>query len=172
MENSLNVWQHYRPGFIHPEYAPYIRAPVTDKDGNVIMVNNWKRMDVPNGLTYPELVRAGWGMRFVNPHPDDPCPHGFQKKNPDGINDGYCYRQEPEYEPVFYTDKAFVTKVQFLDGYADHSAARGVPQRVSSSFDMRSVSPLDGNFAIYHQSTPARATTKYGMLNSRDSYLA
>ena len=114
----------------------------------------------------PDLVRAGWDVGFQLLHPQDPCPDGWQKEA-----DGWCRRQEQPYEPVFYTDKAFIARTQFPNGYS--RPYRGERRRISEQTDLRSVNPLTGQYQVSFQPVVHRKTTStnYGGLPSKDSYL-
>jgi hypothetical protein len=139
MDINLGVWDYYQPGFVHPEFAPYLRKKVKDRWGNTVSLNTWEKQGC-NALVEPALVRANWGMTFQRMYETDPCPTGFRK-----APGGYCVQEPLKHEPVFYTDKAFIPKIQYWSGYTDRSLP---DQRVSQQFDMRSVSPLTGQYEV------------------------
>jgi len=174
MESNIPVWSYYQPGFVHPEFVPYLRYPVKDDQGNTIYINTWEDQGYANGLVNPYIVRKNWGMAFARKHEDDPCPPGFIPGE-----GGYCFPYQPENEAIFYTKKAFIPKRQYWKSYVDDSRA---PQRVSESFDMRSVHPMTGEYVVYYEGcndrpyggmnkTPA-TNTRYGRNPTKDSYLA
>jgi hypothetical protein len=163
MEYNYSVWDYYQPDFVDPGYAPYIRAPVKDEYGNVVMTNTWDRIPCPNGLVNPALFRKDWGLRFALLHPDDPCPPGFEK-----TADSYCIRKPLDYEPIMYTEKAFVPRNQYWSGYTSRN---NVPRDGSDQFDMRSVNPLTGMYTVYYRSNPPPNSGAYGRCPSKESYL-
>jgi hypothetical protein len=162
MDYNYTVWDYYQPNFVDPEFAPYMRTPVMDQWGNTIMTNTWESIQNPNGLINPELIRKNWGLRFALLHPDDPCPAGFYK-----TPDGYCHRTPEQYEPILYTDKAFIPKNQYWSGYAKTNTGS---RRVSDTFDMRSVNPLTGAYTVYYLPKPSKSEGKYGVFPTKDSY--
>jgi len=163
MNFNQSLWAAYQPGYVHPDFVPYMRYPVQDDQGNVVMLNTWKQQGPSCQSVNPGLVRKNWGMRFALKFPNDPCPSGFVKGD-----DQYCYTRELDYEPVFYTKKAFVAKNQYLDGYTEPNRA---PRRVSQPTDMRSVNPLTGKYEIFYQPCPSSVDGKYGLAPTSDSYL-
>jgi hypothetical protein len=188
MQTNESVWQYYNPGYVHPDFQPYVRTKVPLKDetgrtatsfkpnyskdtdnnnGNdevcYVEMNPWKRQGCATGLTNPYLVRKGWNMSFQLKHASYPCPAGFEK-----TQDGWCYAIEPEYEPVFYTNKAFIPQNQFWDGYVDNSKYR---KAISDTFDMRSINPSTGKYTVYYHSHEDPKQTLYGKYETSDSYL-
>lgn len=188
MQTNLSTWHYYSPGFLDPLYVPYqkkyVKTPFSDgcgkqNDGNTGIVsengvpggegecpiNTWEQQGYADGLVHPELVRKGWGKSFQLQTAYDPCPYGYSKGQ-----DGWCYPVYPEYEPIFYTKKAFIAKNQYFDGsYPKHESE--LPGHYSN-FDMKSVHPNTGRYMIYHRSVPAPQRKDYGGLRVGDSYLA
>lgn len=166
MLTNTPVWSYYNPGFIDPLYVPYHREAVPAGDGYCIPLNNWAHQGPPTTVN-PDLVRINWDVSFQLLHPGDPCPDGWTK----GL-DGWCVRQPQPYEPVFYTDKAFIAKTQFPNGYT--RPYRGTHRRISEQTDLRSVNPLTGQYQVSFQPVDRRnmTSTNYGRLPSKDSYLA
>jgi hypothetical protein len=170
MEVNNPVYAYYQPGYVHPMFYPYVYDPIKDNNGNLTMVNRWKVQGSPSFVN-PELVRKGWGMAFANKFEDDPCPPGFIKGE-----GGYCFPRKPDNEPVFYTDKAFIPKRQFWDSYTESAYGKnGDPKirRVSESFDMRSINPLNGRYDVSYLPVVQnkRHETQYGLNPTKDSYL-
>lgn len=174
METNLPIWAHYQPGFIDPLFRPYTRTDALDHRKRMININRTPYTSLaPSGPIDPGMVRRGWGLRFQLMHPNDPCPSGFTKDP----SDGYCYRHEPEFEQVFYSDKAFLARNQFWGGFVDSKPGPfGTEQstpayRPSNEFDLRSVDPLTGYYHVYY---PGHNIAKqpYASLTTRDSYLA
>lgn len=203
MENNYSIWHQYQPGWVHPDFIPYMRFPMKDDQGNTIPINTWKeegifpygpsygRGEYPNGMIHPALIRKNWGLIFAKRFPDDPCPPGFVPVDPEpnssgldgygtvGGGSGYCYPFKPEHSGTFYTDKAFIAKRQYWDSYIEPDMTSQTPNRVSESFDMRSVNPLSGNYTIYYTTSNggdiknnSRTKTNYGRNPTSDSYLA
>lgn len=172
MEYNQSVWAYYPANnqpYTDPLYAPYTRklVPITGADGETQLcpVNTYKPQG-SCGMTHPELVRKGWGMGFQRMHPDkDPCPPGFTP----GV-DGWCTAEKPEFEGTFYTDKAFVAKYQYWDGYAPKNQC--AVDKDPSPFHLKSVHPQTGRYVVYHQPKQASTKTVYGKLATRDSLLA
>jgi hypothetical protein len=150
MKNNVSVWDYYQPNFVAPEYAPYLRRYVQDRDGNTISINTWEKQGCGD-LVAPELVRANKGMTFQKLFESDPCPTGFKKAPM-----GYCVEEPLRHQPVFYTDKAFIAKRQFWEGYTTP-----VPDRISEQFDMRSVNPLTGQYDIPYLSVVQGSHVRY-----------
>lgn len=169
MDHNTSIWDRYRSGFVDPLYVPYIKTEIKDPKGNSIPVNTWQKIGYSNGLVNPDISRINWSLSFARKHASDPCPPGFVSG--DG---GFCFPLKPEYEPVFYTKKAFIPKRQFFRGYQEEK------RRVSDSFDMRSISPFTGEYTTYYRgsrgdsyvsNSNSRNRTKYGKQPTRDSYL-
>src|SRR5437868_4272621 len=127
METNLSVWDYYQPGFVHPEFVPYLREKVKDGWGNTVSINTWEKQGCVPSMVEPALVRVNKGLTFQKMFDSDPCPNGFTK-----AADSYCVREPLKGEPVFYTDKAFVAKRQFWNGYGDINPG---PRRVSEQTD-------------------------------------
>ena len=159
METNISGWKYYQPGYVHEEFVPYLRKIITDKSGNKISINTWKHQGNPE-LIDDALVRKNWGLRFQKQFTQDPCPLGWT----DGP-DGYCFRNsiaEPKNERIFYTDKAFIAKRQYWDGYAEEVTNPGpLEPLVSQETDMRSVNPYTGLYTIYYPGVDSTANTRY-----------
>lgn len=192
METNTPVWQYYNEGFVDPLYVPYNRIPVKYDpskfssnssqcyDDDSIEINTWKRNGYPDGMTNPYLVRMGWGNSFQLKFPEDPCPYGYRKNKYNEIdknlgNDksipvtGWCEKEDPEYEPVFYTNKSFIPQNQYFDSYTKGSSMD--KRKISEQTDMRSVNPITGLYTIYYDPVNRNRGTQYGRLPSRDSLL-
>lgn len=163
MDYNESVWHYYQPGYVHPAFVPYMVSPVRDPWGNVVEVNTWNNQGYADGSVNPALVRRNWGMKFMKQFDTDPCPMGFAP-----APGGYCTEVEIEHEPVFYTDKAFLTKNQYWNSYVEDGTK---PRRISSSFDLRSVNPLTGRYTVYYQPNLADTGITYGLSPTSDSYL-
>lgn len=163
MLTNEGVWDYYQPGFIHSEFVPYLEYKDTDAWGNKIKINRWEKQG-PATTVQPELVRINKGMKFQKLHEEDPCPNGFQK---DKNNIGYCEIAPLKYEPVFYTNKAFIAKRQFWQGPGDYTPAHGELDRnegfrkISEQTDMRSVDPLTGRYTVYYQPVMSASKNRY-----------
>lgn len=177
MDANLSIWHYYQPNFVHPDFVPYLRHNLPDSSGHYVNINTWEKQGPPH-IVQPELVRVNWGMKFVRRNSDIPCPPGFIPSNTEG-EEGYCYPRPKDYEPVFYTNKAFIAKNQYWDSYIQQpmiqaeSITGKVPidsqPYISESFDMRSINPLTGKYNAYF--LPSRNTGKYGMNPTPESYL-
>lgn len=154
METNQPVWKRYNPGYVDEEFVPYLREKIKDGWGNTVSVNPWEKQGCVPSLVEPALVRVNKGLTFQRMF-DTPaiCPNGFMK-----AEDSYCLREPLKGEPVFYTNKAFIAKRQFWDGYGViHPGVR----RVSESTDLRSVNPLTGQYTIYYNPSQWSAPRKY-----------
>jgi len=168
MQYNGDVWSQYPKDdkyFIDPLYVPYQNTPVMTEYG-VCPFNGWKQ-SCGDSTVNPALVRRGWGLNFTKMHPDkDPqCPQGWSPGA-----DGWCIINKPEFEGIFYTDKAFVPEYQYWDSYAPRIMDPN--RRQLNSFDQRSINPFTGNYVMYHNSKPNGLRQKYGHLPAKDSYLA
>lgn len=175
MKQNLSVWHYYQKDFVDPLFAPYQRYRVTktDEHGEIDMcpVNTFSRQGCPD-IVQPALVRKGWGQSFQLKHPDDPPPPGWIKGP-----GGWCVKEAPEYVPLLYTKDAFVPRHQFFSGSA---LPPSYDRRISEQTDMRSVSPLTGEYEVFFLPTSgersgdfmsgAQQVTRYGALPSKDSY--
>lgn len=170
MDHNESIWDRYRPGYVDPLYVPYLRTTVKDPKGNYVNINTWEKIGYSNGMVSPDLVRINWNTSFARKHAYDPCPVGFRSGE-----GGYCFPMQPEHEPVFYTEKAFLPKRQFFGSYIDQNRTK----RVSDSFDMRSVSPFTGKYTTFYEGTEDRSYagnskkrngTIYGKNPTSDSY--
>lgn len=171
MEHDQTIWSHYQPGYVDPMFVPYLRTYIQDPWNNQISTNTWERQSLGpksngyrTGIVDPALFRLNWGQSFMNMFADDPCPPGFEK-----AAGGYCVKSSRDAEPIFYTDKAFVAKNQYFNGYADTTNQE---RRISEQTDLRSVNPLTGHYTVYYRPNPGnRNCTRYGKVPTKDSYL-
>jgi len=147
----------YQPGYYPEAYLPYKRDLVRDKWGNTVSINTWAKQASPD-IVEPALVRVNKGLTFQKMFDSDPCPNGWKKSA-----DSYCVREDLKHEPVFYTDKAFIPKNQYWQGYGDsHSImGDGPPRRSSQQTDLRTVHPLTGDYAVYYPSSQWSAPRRY-----------
>lgn len=177
MLTNTSVWSRYQPGFIDPGYAPYVRKKTTDRWGNEVKINTWEKQGC-HGMVEPALVRVNKGLTFQRMFDSDPCPSGFEKSK---VEPSYCVRVTPKHEQVFYSEKAFIPKRQYWDGYTDaegvrNSSLEAQPEASerppSNSFDLRSVNPLTGRYTIYYESNKASSPVRYGrpVTNTRKQY--
>lgn len=137
MEHNTPVWKYYTrepdgTPFVDPLYRPYQRRRVRirpdlgtscGKDappelrcaekGCEIDITSHALQDQPLESVYPALERKGWGLSFQRQFSYDPCPHGWV-----GGEDGWCFQDLPEYDPIFYTKDAFVPLNQYWGSYA------------------------------------------------------
>lgn len=160
MLSNTSIWSRYQPGFLDPSYVPYAKKEVTDRSGNQIKINTWKKQGC-EGMVEPALVRVNKGLTFQRMFDSDPCPSGFTKSKDEP---SYCVRVTPKHEQVFYGEKSFIPKRQYWNGYTDSEAIRNSSsgRAPSSNFDMRTVDPFTGNYTIYYESNPSQAQTRYG----------
>ena len=169
MQTNLPVWSYYprdNSYFIDPMYVPYQNAKVETECG-ICDVNTWKKQGYANGLVNPALVRNNWGLDFQLLHPDkDPCPEGWTKGK-----DGWCVANKPEFgDHGLYSKDAFIAKYQYFGGYAPQPI--NPRYREINEFDPKSVNPFTGEYVVYHNPNPGKSRDKYGMLPSKDSFLA
>lgn len=170
MQYNNSLWHNYTDGYVGKLFVPYQRKPMMVDNGNgelhKLYVNSWSENGCKDGLFDETLVRKGWSLNFMRQHADFPCPVGWKA----GL-DGWCIKQEPENEPVFYTDKAFIPKNQYWNGYGHPNVE---PKRISESFDMRSINPLNGNYYVFFQPKENYGPNKtvYQRNATADSYLA
>lgn len=160
MDVNNSVWARYQPGYVTPEFIPYLREQTTDAWGNQVEINNWKR-SMPSSTVQPELVRMNLGMRFQRLFEVDPCPPGW-KKDPNEL--AYCIPEELRHEPVFYTNKAFIPLKQYFNGSAESGGVLLRDQgyrRISEQTDLRSVNPFTGEYTVYYQPIESSAHTRY-----------
>jgi len=177
MNINLPVWDYYKPDFIDPMYVPYQKVqqriyspnrdcPFTpettfdgmnayDDRGEIVPKDNpqvFQTCDInpfkmQNGMgcsTTECLVRKGWGYSFQRKHSWYPCPMGFTPGE-----DRWCYTVDPEFEPVLYTDKAFLPKNQYWNSPSDINYRQSNLKETAfqrNSFDFRSTNPYTGNF--------------------------
>lgn len=177
--NNNSVYSYYKKDWVHPEFVPYLRSVRTDTWKNKVDVNLWSHQGAPQ-LVDDQLVRINKGMSFQRMWDSDPCPVGW-KKAPNHIDDkpsGFCEKDNPPFESVFYTDRAFIASKQNFDGYtkpnrhakkvmnarSDNQPRLNMtyselqPTNVSDTFDMRSVSPFSGKYQIFFNSKPHHKT--------------
>ncbi len=169
MKTNTGVWSAYQPGYVHPEYVPYLRKKTFDKWGNEVQINTWEKQGDPT-FVEPALVRVNKGLTFQLQFSNDPCPNGFSK-----ADNSYCVRQPLKHEQVFYTDKAFLPKRQYWGGYADDEAISNTSdgkRQTSNTFDLRSVNPFTGNYTVYYPGHTSAAPVRYGkpVINTRKQY--
>jgi hypothetical protein len=157
MDTNTSVWSYYQPGFIHPEYVPYLKKKVKDGWGNEVEINTWKHQGC-DGLVEPALVRVNKGLTFQRMFDTDPCPNGWKK-----AAESYCVREPLKHEPVFYTDKAFIAKRQFFDGYTANGVRGKIDSlpKASSQTDLRSVNPFTGTYVVYYPGGQFSAQPRY-----------
>lgn len=173
MQANLPVWAYYpydkKTGdqqFIDPLYAPYMKTIIPGSEEGMCGVNIWKQPACPE-MSNPALERRGWGQRFQLMNEWYPCPNGWTK-----VEDGYCVPSEREYgnDRGLYSKHAFVPRYQYWDSYAPK--AKNPRFREISEFDMKSVSPNTGEYVVYFNGKSSGSRSKYGLLPSKDSYLA
>jgi hypothetical protein len=153
METNTPVFARYQKGYIDELFVPYLREKVEDAWGNIVSINPWEKQGCMGTLVEKSLVRINKGLTFQRMFDSDPCPSGFTKGP-----DSYCFREPLKGEPVYYTNKAFVAKRQFWDGYANNNPG---PRRISEQTDMRSVNPLTGLYTVYYNPSQWSAPRKY-----------
>ena len=172
MLTNVSVWSRYQPGFIDPAYVPFYRKKTLDRWGNEVSINTWEKQGC-DAMVEPALVRVNKGLTFQRMFDTDPCPSGFVKSKEEP---SYCVRVTPKHEQVFYSDKAFVPKHQYWNGYSDSDAIRNsspdIPRPPSNNFDLRTVHPLTGDYTIYYESNKAASQVRYGkpLTNTRKQY--
>jgi hypothetical protein len=132
-EIRKDINKSYRPGYINPEFKPYVKNP-NDPNGTPF---GFKKLN-PN-VVIPELVRIDKGLSYRPLYPNDPCPYGFVKDQERGM----CMRP-----PTLQSRNGY-------SGSNDVRSARGISQRDasnSSTFDMRSTNIYTGNIEQYYLS--------------------
>lgn len=166
MDVNLSVWDTYLPEYVHPDFVPYLRYDSLD---GLTTYNSWSLQGNPNGLYSPGQVRKGWGQAFQLLHPDDPCPNGTIKDP----KTGWCYPEQPENIPIFYSKDAFVPKRQFWNSYVSQPSrdSEKFQPRISSNFDMRSINPYNGKYMVYFNSKTDDSYGRYGKNPTSDLYL-
>lgn len=100
MQAQVSVWDYYKPGFVDPLYAPYLK----DKDGRYMN----KRPNGPLTNVRPAQVRVNRGKVFQRKHANNPCPLGWTPGP-----DGYCYDAVPEVIPL--TEQTFYGEPRHQD---------------------------------------------------------
>jgi hypothetical protein len=169
---NLSIWETYRPGYVHPDFAPYAVHPSVSRP-------------CPSGeLVRPELIRKAKFYDFIRVSPEGPCPPGFVKGTvrPENENlssaekqlwctpEAHLRQQRRVHEPVFYTNKAFGVQQQFLNT-SNGIPSSQTPEDLSSSFAMRSINPFTGEYSNYFQSKPNVSTKTYASLPSPHSMI-
>jgi len=112
---NLPVWAYYSKGFIDPLYLPYQKTKVVANNPNdprgptscQIEVFPAKSNGSPLSFNQEE-VRKGKFLNFQRQYTTDPCPPNYSKGK-----GNWCIQDDPEYEPIFYTDKAFLPVKRF-----------------------------------------------------------
>ena len=204
MDVNLSVWDYYpyNGEFIDPMYAPYAKSMVksnskeysraggikTDVKRNVSSsdcnqsnsgteemcpYNKWPQQATYPSI-YPEHVRKGWGLKFQKKHSWYPCPYGYTD-----MGDGFCTPKCLEAEPVFYTDKGYVVKNTYFDGYGYSGAPNTDKYNKSvhnddkqySVFDQKSVNPFTGEFQTYFPSYDSKRKSKHVVMQSKLSFV-
>lgn len=163
MEANKSVWHYYQPGFVDPEYVPYTTKKVKDMWGNEVAINTWQKQGYP-GLVDPGMTRINWGRRFMRLFENDPCPPGWKK-----APDSYCVRDDGYFEPIFYTEKAFIPQRQYWDGYSNapevqvgpDNTQKGQRRQISQQTDLRTVDPFTGEYVIYYPGVQNRNPVTY-----------
>ena len=155
METNQSVWKYYQPGYVNEEFVPYLRTIVTDPVGHRVSINTWEKQGCPQ-LISNDLVRKDWGLRFQRLFDTDPCPLGWVSGP-----DGYCFREPIKHERVFYTDKSFIAKRQFWDGYTTDAPKARDGGPVSQQTDLRSVNPYTGRYTVYYPGVDTKARVRY-----------
>ena len=99
-------------------WPPHMEQQVIPGNYQLAEVNRWELANVKpsSDLVENALVRKGWRWGFQRKHPTYPCPNGWTP----GV-DGWCEWAQEEFEPIFYTDKAFLTKNQYWNGYSENN---------------------------------------------------
>lgn len=153
MESNTSVWKRYQPGFVDEDFVPYLRENVVSNDGHIVSINKWKKQKCVGTMLEPALIRKNKGLTFQRMFDSDPCPNGFVRGP-----DGYCMREPLKHEPIFYTDKAFIAKRQFWDGYGINPQGH---RRISEQTDLRSVNPITGQYTIYYNPLERNVEQRY-----------
>lgn len=171
MDVNLSTWDYYQKDFIDPLYAPYQKKWVKTRDigpdgveyEQDCPVHAWTEKEgYFNGLVNPAGVRKNWGKMFQLKHSTFSCPFGYVKGE-----DNYCFEAEPEFEPVFYTPKAFLPRRRYWNTYAPPNEGF---RKTTDSFDFRSVNPNTGRYSKT-KSSPNSSFNYYGSQPTPSSYL-
>jgi len=161
MDTNISGWKYYQPGYIHEEFVPYMRDIIQDPWGHYISINTWKQNGCPLEVD-PRLVRINRSLAFQKMFDTDPCPNGFMSMPGPRGKDGYCMREPLKGEPVFYTNKAFIAKHQYWDGYTNGTPSdMELQNRPSEPTDLRSVNPFTGMYTIYYPGKERDAPIRY-----------
>ena len=184
MEVNLPVWKYYEDGFVDPMYVPYQKSwtQIRNNCGDCVdwPTNTWQKFPIGGGLASAGQTRRGRGLTFQLEHPDDPCPMGWKRADCGEVDTGYCVKEELEFEPVFYTEKAFIPKNQYWNGYDScskgyNSEKLNCPKKGcgidGDALSMRSISPYTGKWMPY-KGKPNKTTSKYATAGTPSSYLA
>jgi hypothetical protein len=155
METNDSVWKYYQKGFVDELYVPYLRSIVKDPMNNNVSINTWSNQGCSE-LVSEDLVRKDWGLRFQRMFDTDPCPLGWVSGP-----DGYCFREPLKHERVFYTNKAFIAKRQYWDGYGQPQPKAPSGSPISQETDLRSVNPYTGNYTVYYPGIDTKARVTY-----------
>lgn len=190
--NNNSVFAYYKPGHVHPEFLPYLRANRKDQWNNEVNLNLWQRQGSP-AMVDDKLVRINRDVTFQKLFIDDACPVGWKSvgKFADNKPSGYCERDTLPFQPIMYTNKSFIAKKQNFDGYtkpniqhkkvinarSDNQPKLNMtfselkPLPVSNSFNMRSVNPFTGKYTEYFQSK-MHNKTRYTNPNQVDGLMS
>lgn len=148
-------------------FIPYMKTPMCDGRGCPDEVNTWKKLG-----RYPDInqgtIRKGLGLSFQRMFAADPCPVGWTP----GSGENWCHQAQPEFIPLFYTDKAFLPKNQYWEGNFQQDCAKRYRNK---NFDNHTVSPFTGLRSqgyIPFQESGMTKYSGYGSLGGKHSLVA
>jgi hypothetical protein len=151
---KINLNLAYKPGFIHPEFAPYEEKKKLASTPN-------GRKELTDGLDSTQ-IRAGKSYTFKalgNAHTGQYCPANFTK-----VPDAEFFDRDAPRSGYVNKRNAYICvydKTKEVDRTKEARIQKSTPQ---SSFDMRSLNPYTGEYDIYFKSKNACTTQKYSLV--------
>lgn len=143
----INLNLTYKPGYIHPEFKPYIDRQNNKGASPFIGTSHLDQTQLRKGKSYDfkplGLSTRGGGF----------CPANFTKVLDDKNEMGY-ERKRNVYKCVYDRTKE-------VDRTKE---ARVQKQTPPSTFDARSVNPYTGEYDVYYKSKNACTTQKYSTI--------
>jgi len=153
---KINLNLAYKPGYIHPEFAPYEEKKKLARSRSGIE-------DLTFGLD-PTQIRSGKSYSFKplgNAHTGQYCPANFTK-----VRDPEFFDSSKSTPRSGYVNKrnAYICVYDKKNEVDRTSEARVQKSTPHSSFDMRSLNPYTGEYEIYFKSKNACTTQKYNLV--------
>ncbi|HSA76236.1 MAG TPA: hypothetical protein VLE02_01705 [Nitrosarchaeum sp.] len=164
MDYNFTVWDYYPDKyFVDALYLPYARGIANS--GNCISTDNNHGCPYNPYQDYYDKgddasvnrngYRTNLGMSFQVMHPDmyKSCPEGWIRGN-----DGFCFRQEPNWSGDLYTNHGFlIPRKQYWQGYTQVDTQKN-HTKILNNFDQKSVLPSTGKYRSYSTSKPYEKT--------------